>query len=378
MRVTRAFVKASVDCGQDQSKDFLQKLEAAGYASHDPAILQPASVFLDLSGEDMRGRLLLASDGAGGDFCLRPEFTIPVSLAYLVSAQAGAPAAFCCYGPVFRQRPGQSPEFLQAGLENFGRADREAADAEILALALEAAGPRDWRVQIGDAALLTALLEKMALPPVWLRRIRGGLAKGQKLDAILDPVLDRQADHSGVLAALDGADKLGARALVEDLLKIAGISALGGRTAGEIAERFLEQAELRSGVGLDADKRGLLQKFFAITDLPDKASAQLRALFSASGLDLTNEIDAFDQRLNFLAARGLDLDKITFSASFARNLDYYTGFVFEARDAGSEDAAPAIGGGRYDRLLSTLGAKREIPAVGAAIWIERLNAGALE
>jgi ATP phosphoribosyltransferase regulatory subunit len=104
----------------------------------------------------------------------------------------------------------------------------------------------------------------------------------------------------------------------------------------------------------------------------------LRALFSASGLDLTNEIDAFDQRLNFLAARGLDLDKITFSASFARNLDYYTGFVFEARDAGSEDAAPAIGGGRYDRLLSTLGAKREIPAVGAAIWIERLNAGALE
>ncbi len=83
----------------------------------------------------------------------------------------------------------------------------------------------------------------------------------------------------------------------------------------------------------------------------------MRALFSASGLDLANELDAFDQRLNFLAARGLDMDKITFSASFARNLDYYTGFVFEARDAGSECDAPAIGGGRYDRLLSTLGRK---------------------
>ena len=77
-----------------------------------------------------------------------------------------------------------------------------------------------------------------------------------------------------------------------------------------------------------------------------------------------------------MAARGIDLDKITFSASFARNLDYYTGFVFEAREAGSRRRAPAIGGGRYDRLLSTLGAKTEIPAVGAAIWIERLNAGA--
>ena len=94
--------------------------------------------------------------------------------------------------------------------------------------------------------------------------------------------MDRQADHSGVLAALDGADKPGARALVEDLLKIAGISALGGRTAGEIAERFLEQAELRSGAGLDDDKRGLLQKFFAIDGQPDKASAQLRAFFAAS------------------------------------------------------------------------------------------------
>jgi ATP phosphoribosyltransferase regulatory subunit len=362
--------------GYNHSDAFLQKLEAAGYAPHDPAVLQPASVFLDASGEDMRGRLLLTSDGAGGDFCLRPEFTIPVSLAYLASPRAGAPAAFSCYGPVFRQRPGLSPEFLQAGLENFGRADREAADAEVLALALEAAGPRDWRVQVGDAALMTALLEKLALPPVWLRRLRGGLAKGHTLHDILDPVADRPADHSGVLAALDGADKPGARALVEDLLKIAGIAALGGRTAGEIAERFLEQAEWRANAGLDAEKRGLLQKFFAIGGQPDRASAQLRALFSSARLDLSAALDAFDQRLNFLAARGLDLDRIVFSAGFARNLDYYSGFVFEAVEAGKEDGEPAIAGGRYDRLLSTLGAKTEIPAVGAAIWIERLNGGA--
>ena len=365
-----------MSAGQDQKGEaLLQKLEASGYRLCDPAILQPASIFLDLSGEDMRGRLLLTTDGAG-EFCLRPEFTIPVSWAYLASAEAGKPVAFCCHGPVFRQRPGQSPEFLQAGLESFGREDREAADAEILALALETANgstPRDWLIHMGDAGLLAALLEKIALPPVWLRRIRSGLAKGLKLDDILTPGGDGMAEHSGVLAALDGADKPGARALVEDLLKIAGISALGGRTAGEIADRFLEQAALRSGAGLDADKRGLLQKFFAIEGHPDKASTQLRALFAAAGLELASEMDAFDQRLNFIAARGVNLDSIHFSASFARNLDYYTGFVFEAVEAGAKGGEAAIGGGRYDRLLSTLGAKAEIPAVGAAIWIERLN-----
>ena len=105
---------------------------------------------------------------------------------------------------------------------------------------------------------------------------------------------------------------------------------------------------------------------------------ELRALFAQSHIDLDAEMDRFDQRLNFMAARGLDMDTMVFSASFARNLEYYTGFVFEAA---SEDAAhgamafgePAIGGGRYDRLLSTLGAKTDIPAVGAAIFTERLS-----
>jgi ATP phosphoribosyltransferase regulatory subunit len=99
----------------------------------------------------------------------------------------------------------------------------------------------------------------------------------------------------------------------------------------------------------------------------------LRALFAAADVDLGAEMESFDQRLNFLAARGVDLDSVAFSASFARNLDYYTGFVFEASPAENVSGDPAIGGGRYDRLLSTLGANADIPAVGAAIWIERLN-----
>ncbi|PPQ40361.1 ATP phosphoribosyltransferase regulatory subunit [Rhodoblastus acidophilus] len=360
-----------MSAGQD-IEGLLRKLEGAGYRACDPGILQPAAVFLDLSGEDMRGRLLLTSDGTR-EYCLRPEFTIPLSLAYLGSPDAGKPAAVCAGGPVFRLSAGKKPEFVQAGLENFGRADREAADAEILALALETAGAGgdSWRVRIGDASLISALLDRLELPAVWLRRIRSGLAKGQAIDEIFSPKPDK-SDHSGVLAALDGADKAGARALVEDLLKIADISALGGRTAGEIADRFLEQAELRGGSGLDAAKRGLLQEFFAIAGQPDQASAQLRALFDAAALDLGPEMDGFDRRLNFLAARGIDLNTLEFSAGFARNVDYYTGFVFEACKGDPAVARPAIAGGRYDGLLKTLGAKTNIPAVGAAIWMERL------
>jgi ATP phosphoribosyltransferase regulatory subunit len=102
----------------------------------------------------------------------------------------------------------------------------------------------------------------------------------------------------------------------------------------------------------------------------------MRRLAGEAQLDLTAALDAFDARGRAIAARGLALEEMRFSASFARHLDYYTGFVFEARH--SNQGEPVIGGGRYDRLLKTLGAASDIPAVGAAIWIDRLSPSAGE
>lgn len=354
----------------------LAHLVAAGFPRIEPPVLQPASVFLDLAGEDIRGRIYLTSDATGADYCLRPEYTIPVCRAYLASSEAGRPASHSYLGPVFRFRGASPAEFHQAGLESFGRADREAADAEVMGIALEAAQDAygaPLSVRIGDAGLFARLLDALDLPPVWLRRIRRGHALGKPLAAILDREANSSAaDHSGVLAALAGADRDGARALVQDLLSIAGISSVGGRSANEIAERYLEQASAQAGAGFSAEKRAILEHFLAVSGDPDSASAQLRKLAKAAKLDLSDVLDSFDQRLNFLAARGLDLATLAFSAGFARNLDYYTGFVFEAFDGARGDKRPLVGGGRYDRLMRTLGAAQDIPAVGAAIWCDRL------
>ena len=55
-----------------------------------------------------------------------------------------------------------------------------------------------------------------------------------------------------MLAALAGSDPKAAHHLVTDLLSIAGIAAVGGRSVDEIAERFLEQAALGAGRGCRA------------------------------------------------------------------------------------------------------------------------------
>lgn len=353
-------------------------LTGAGYARCEPPILQPASIFFD-SGEDLRGQLYLTSDLSGADYCLRPEYTIPVLVSYLATDRAGESARFSYCGPVFRFLPGRPSEFTQAGIESFGRPDREAADAEILALALEAAGaeqhqtaPSRLIVRIGDAGLFSRLLEALDLPPQWRRRIARGHGHGKSLDKILSPGLNG-ADHSGVLGVLEGADKQGARALVEDLLSIAGVAPAGGRSPAEIADRFLEQAALKTGSGFSAEKRAVIAQFLSVEGDPDKASALLRALAAGANLDLSAVLDSFDKRLAFIAAQGLDATKLHFAARFTGNLEYYTGFVFEAHEQGA--AEPALGGGRYDQLPQTLGAEKPIAAVGAAIWIGRLSRG---
>jgi len=199
----------------------------SGFARIEPSVLQPAAAFLDMSGEEIRGRLYLTSDASGAELCLRPEYTIPVCLAHLASPQSSAEAQYAYLGPVFRARPGQSGEMIQTGLESYGNPEIEAADAEILALALEAAeaaGSGPLKVRIGDARVFDGVLGALGLPDVWLRRLRRGLAQGRPLEAVLNGGGQGANSQSGVLAALERADHAGAKALVEDLLAIAGIA----------------------------------------------------------------------------------------------------------------------------------------------------------
>lgn len=144
----------------------MDHLVGAGYARCEPPLLQPAAAFFE-SGEDMRGRLYLTHDVSGTELCLRPEYTIPVCRQYIASPAFGQPASFSYCGPVFRLRRDGPGEFIQAGIESFGRADREAADAEILAVSLEAATlATSVRLEttIGDAGLFGDLLDSLAIP----------------------------------------------------------------------------------------------------------------------------------------------------------------------------------------------------------------------
>ncbi|GJD93890.1 ATP phosphoribosyltransferase regulatory subunit [Methylobacterium iners] len=349
---------------------------ACGYAPVLPPVLQPMEPFLELSGEDIRRRIFATQDAGGAELCLRPEFTIPVCRHHL-AASGGTTGDYSYLGPVFRLAADEPDEFLQAGIESIGRTDTPAADAEVVGLALEGLGLLgrcDLCVRLGDMGLTDTLLDALQVPPTAKRRTLRALAAGRSLDEVTNGGASEDP-HAGLLAAIQGQDPKGVRAFVEDVLSIAGISRVGGRSAGEIAERFLAKAaaQANGGAGLNAENRAVIDRYRAVHGDPDRAAGALRDLVREIGLDhppLDEALTLFEERIGFMAARGLAVEQFHFSGGFARNLDYYTGFIFEVTGL-AQDAPILAGGGRYDGLLQHLGSPVPVPAVGCAIWLSR-------
>ncbi len=353
----------------------------AGYARLDPPVLQPAEPFLDLSGEDIRRRMFLTDDPDGRELCLRPDLTIPVSREYLQSQAAGKPAGFCYLGVVFRHREGAPSEFLQAGIESFGRSDKAAADAEMLALGLEATtqyGLAAPEIRMGDVGLFAAFIAALDLAPAWRRRLIKDFNRKSSLAHDLDQLTlaaaNSSKEYQGVLAALTGSDPKGAHALVTDLLSIAGIATVGGRSVAEIADRFLEQAALNAPTRLPRETRALIERFLSLAGDPDDVASELRTLAGDAKLSLESALDLFETRTGFLAARGVDVKQIKFSTAMTSGWDYYSGLLFRLHEPGGDINNPLVAGGRYDDMLTRLGSPAPIPAVGFSVWIDRLRA----
>src|SRR6202142_3344372 len=89
-----------------QAGAILGVFASAGYARHEPSVLQPADIFLDRSGEEIRRRTFELTDPSGRELCLRPDLTIPMCK-WQVESGAPYPARLCYNGLAFRHQPSE-------------------------------------------------------------------------------------------------------------------------------------------------------------------------------------------------------------------------------------------------------------------------------
>jgi len=277
-----------------------------GFEEVDAPVVEHAELYQRKAGEEIVDQLY-HFQLHDRHLALRPELT--PSLARMVMARQGAlrlPLRWFAIPQCWRYERmtrGRRREHYQWNMDVWGEPD-VTAEAELIAAlfaATDALGLErgDVRLRVNHRRLLEEAV----------RRIDSR-----------DEVFQR------VCVVLDKLDKIGPDGVVEQLTgaEIGLSRSAAGELVAGLAARSLDDAARLSGA-----------------DSP--ALAELRRL------------------LELLDAYGL-ADRVDYDASVVRGLAYYTGIVFEARDARGELRAVA-GGGRYDRLLESLGG-RPLPAVG--------------
>ncbi|MDE2494332.1 MAG: ATP phosphoribosyltransferase regulatory subunit [Alphaproteobacteria bacterium] len=364
----------------EQAAAMLAVFAGRGYTRHEPAILQPAQIFIDRSGEEIRRRTFELSDPSGRELCLRPDLTIP-TCQWQVESGRPYPARLCYHGLAFRHRLGGGPtQFYQAGAELLGLEDRAAGDVEMMTVAvgaLRAAGLEKFEMKIGDLGLFATLVDALDVPAQWRGRLKRHFWRSGYFETLLTRMVTGAAsDAERVIDALHGLKPAELRPAIEALLDKEGDAPLGMRTREEIVERLMVQASDGTAPKLDAKVAETVKQVLDVSGPAPTALEQIRTLTKAVAASMEKPLAAMEARLAALAGLGVDPKSVRFVAHFGRNLEYYTGFVFEFWSRDESGPVEIAGGGRYDTLLESLGGPRGATAIGCAIRSERLLAAA--
>jgi ATP phosphoribosyltransferase regulatory subunit len=366
-----------------------------GYASIDPPILERSAPFLDRSGEDIRRRMYIFPDPGGREICLRPELTISACRTYLRQLQAPEGEAYfsserearlCYVGPAFRYESpseGRYRQFTQAGAELIGAKQQEAADAEVLAVALEAlwgAGLKDASVEIGDLSILHAFIDGLPIAERSKPRLRRLALRSRKEARLLSAVpsldtvpSDETLDLSELGSLLASIEPGKAELLIREVLALADVRHIGGRTSEEIVERLITRTAQESAAPISREIMEGIWTLLSIRANPPSAFEAVRHHFRAFEIPSIDPLlDRCRERLQLFEAYGHCRIPVEFNVGLRRGLEYYTGFVFEIYAQGLREIGHLCGGGRYNNLLESLGANLPIPAVGFAIGLDRL------
>jgi len=305
VRGTRDFYPEDMRIRNWLFDNFQSAARSHGFEEYDSSVLEHEELYTRKQGEEITQQLYNFEDKGGRKVALRPEMT--PSLARMVMARAGAlptPIKWFSIPQCWRYertQRGRGREHYQWNVDIWG-SDAVQADAELL-------------------SVLTSFFEGVGL----------------NADDLVIRISSRKVLEE-VLGSLGiSGDAFAATCIIVDKMD---------KLPAEVVEQQL------SDQGLDSDAIATIQSTLGLSDLDSLSSALGEA--SEAVRELAKLFDLID-------AYGI-ADWVAFDASVVRGLAYYTGPVFEAHDRGGKLRA-ICGGGRYDKLLSSLGGN-DMPATG--------------
>lgn len=305
VRGTRDFYPEDMRIRNWLFDNFQSAARSHGFEEYDSPVLEHEELYTRKQGEEITQQLYNFEDKGGRKVALRPEMT--PSLARMVMARAGAlptPIKWFSIPQCWRYertQRGRGREHYQWNVDIWG-SDAIQADAELL-------------------SVLVSFFEGVGL----------------NADDLVIRISSRKVLEE-VLGSLGiSGDAFAATCIIVDKMD---------KLPAETVEQQLSEQ------GLNSDAIAAIQSTLGLSDLDSLASALGEG--SEAVAELATLFDLVD-------AYGIS-DWVEFDASVVRGLAYYTGPVFEAHDRAGKLRA-ICGGGRYDRLLSSLGGN-DMPATG--------------
>ena len=138
---------------------------------------------------------------------------------------------------------------------------------------------------------------------------------------------------------------------------------IAGRSIAEILKRFDKKIKDPRSFSEGKEIVKIIRSFLKINCKLPQLDAKLLDFANKNNL----KENIFKEFKSIQSLKKLN-QEVIFITNFGRDIEYYTGIVFEIF-AGKKEIAR---GGRYDDLLKSLGAKKDIPAVGAAINLKNI------
>ena len=340
------------------SEKILRSVKSKGFKYIDlPSVIETNHI-VQRSGENFRKFIFTFIDQNGSELCLRPDLTIASCLRYLENNLKGKEKIFYS-GQAYRKSQNKKDSIIrdQIGFEIIGSKNEKNDDKEIINTALKSLANLQYStgtLKIGNVEIFNLLISKLDIPKRWKLRLSRHFWREKYFNDLLKR-LETNSDVDPTIVEVDKKRYL-------KMLKGNQQSVVAGRSIQEILKRFDNKIKdpRRASKGKNVSK--IIKEFLKINCPIDKAAEKLNAFFKKNKINLIVNSKYFPTSDNKISKLNVE-----FSASFGRQLEYYTGMVFKIDIKKNSKSINVINGGRYDKLISDLGSKKEVPAVGAAL-----------
>ena len=340
------------------SENILRSVKSKGFKYINlPSVIE-ANHIVQRSGENFRKFMFSFTDQNGSELCLRPDLTIASCLRYLENNLRGKEKIFY-NGQAYRKSQNKKDSIIrdQIGFEIIGSKDEKNDDKEIITTSLKSLQNFKYSsgtLTIGNVEIFNLLISKLDIPKRWKLRLSRHFWREEYFNDLLKR-LETNSDVDPTIVEID--KKRYFKMLNEDLSKV-----IAGRSISEILKRFDNKIRDPRGAKKGENISKIIKEFLKIKCPINKAANELNKFFKKNKINLI-----VNQKYFPVSDNKISKLNVVFSASFGRQLEYYTGMVFKIDITSKSKNRNIINGGRYDKLISDLGAKNQVAAVGAAL-----------